>query len=62
MKQENYIRHCLMNAQMKRLRILYHFMTVWEIQPDENNEFMIGSERVENVNSIEDIQKISIKR
>ena len=37
------------------------FYDYLEIQPVGNNEFMIESERVENVNSVEDIQRLNQK-
>ncbi len=37
------------------------FYDYLEIQPCGNNKFMIASERVRNVNSIEDIQNINRK-
>lgn len=40
---------------------LVNFYDYLEIQPTGNNLFMISSERVPNVNSIEDIQKINKK-
>ena len=44
------------DAQIARLVKFYDYL---EIQPCGNNKFMIASERVRNVNSIEDIQNIN---
>ena len=46
------------DAQIARLVKFYDYL---EIQPCGNNKFMIASERVRNVNSIEDIQNINRK-
>ena len=46
------------DAQIARLVKFYDYL---EIQPCGNNKFMITSERVRNVNSIEDIQNINRK-
>ena len=44
------------DAEIARIVDFYDYL---EIQPTGNNKFMIESERVRNVNSIEDIQKIN---
>ena len=45
-------------AEIIRIAEFYDYL---EIQPNGNNAFMIESEKVENVNSIEDIQNINRK-
>ena len=45
-------------AEIIRIADFYDYL---EIQPNGNNAFMIESEKVENVNSIEDIQNINRK-
>ncbi len=44
------------DAEIARIVDFYDYL---EIQPTGNNKFMITSDRVQNVNSIEDIQKIN---
>ena len=46
------------DAEIARLVNFYDYL---EIQPTGNNKFMIASERVRNVNSIEDIENINRK-
>lgn len=45
-------------TDINRLAAFYDY---FEIQPRANNEFMIASERVESIHSMEDIQKINMK-
>ncbi len=44
------------DAEIARIVKFYDYL---EIQPVGNNQFMIASEKIENVNSIEDIQEIN---
>ncbi|MGN0401377.1 MAG: PolC-type DNA polymerase III [Acetatifactor sp.] len=46
------------DMQIARLVNFYDYL---EIQPCGNNQFMIASEKIRNVNSVEDIQKLNAK-
>ncbi len=52
-------RSLLDDAPEERIRELVDFYDYLEIQPLGNNHFMIESERVENINSIEDLKEMN---
>lgn len=49
----------LNNADEDEIEKLSNFYDYFEIQPIDNNKFLINNERVSNVNSIEDLQNIN---
>lgn len=51
----------LNNAEEDEIEKLAKFYDYFEIQPTENNKFLIKNERVANINSEEDLQKINLK-
>ncbi|MCM1246370.1 MAG: PolC-type DNA polymerase III [Roseburia sp.] len=52
-------RSLLDDAPEERIRELVDFYDYLEIQPLGNNHFMIGSERVEKINSVEDLKEMN---
>jgi len=49
------------NKTDDELQHLARFYDYFEIQPDANNSFMIGKERFEDINSVEDLHEINRK-